>query len=365
LLVLAPPIKLNEYYKERYYSVIPFYKRYVEKIQEGSDQVVVVVDKETMEDYRDQIDSKVLLKNHIDDPWTRDVSTPIPSIDVQFTYVGGSNLAEATNTQTIFNKFIRGLGIRPKKTDLLLDGGNLVNNNADKVITTRKFLTDNNLSEEEGVEALQEELGVEKVSILTQDEPKLGHSDGMAAYVCENTIYMHKQPEKEFHELVKEELWKGCEDCEIVEVEGYLDDREFKEGYASSCGVYVNCVVTNNYIYVPQFGREEYDKPALELFRQNPCGKKVVPIDVKEVCLMGGSLRCLSWQTEGRYAAILRKAAIDDDANEGSGSGSGMEVDGSEEEQKREVQEKLDRVMSGLKKFETAFRKLKKQVAEK
>lgn len=233
--------------------------------------------------------------------------------------------------------------------------------NDDKVITSRKFLTDNNISEEEGVQVLQQELGVEHVSIITQDENKLGHSDGMAAYVCKNTIYMHKQPEKEFHQQVKDELQKGCTHCEIVEVEGFLDEREYKGGYASSCGVYVNCVVTNNYIYVPQFGREETDRAAIELFEENPCGKKVIPIDVREVCVMGGSLRCLSWQNEGTSIAILKKAAEDDDEEEGSGGG-GDEREGGEEgsaEKKNiggNIGEKLKRTINRLKKIQAMIK---------
>ena len=86
-------------------------------------------------------------------------------------------------------------------------------------------------------------------------------------------------------------------------------------GYASSCGVYVNCVVTNNYIYVPQFGGEHanLDKKALEQFENNPCGKVAVPIDVSEVCIMGGSLRCLSWQTQGLMKAKVLNAVENQD----------------------------------------------------
>ena len=68
LLVLAPPILQNKYYKEKFEAVIPFYKRYVEKIKEGTDEVVVVVDEQTLPYYQHQIDSKMLLKKHVDDP---------------------------------------------------------------------------------------------------------------------------------------------------------------------------------------------------------------------------------------------------------------------------------------------------------
>lgn len=291
---------MNEYYHEKFEEVIPFYVNYVNNVTAGTDDVVLIVDKETMPYYKGKINDSLLILADIDDPWIRDVSPPIPSIQVQFTYIGGSTIAEAKKTQEIYDTFINSQEIYPRKTDLYLDGGNLVNNNGDKVITTKKFLTDNDLNETEGVKALQDLLGVDYVSILTQDEEKLGHSDGMAAYVCSDTIYMHKQPEPN-NTLVRGELLKGCPNCTIIEIEGFFDDTIYKGGYSSSCGVYVNCVVTEKYIYMPIFMHER-DADALYKFRNNPCNKTVVPIDVRTVCEMGGSLRCLSWQTSGEYA---------------------------------------------------------------
>ena len=353
LLVLAPPIVENEYYQEKYSKVIPFYKRYVDAIRQGTDDVVLVIDEKSYPDYT-SIPPEVVIVDHIDDPWVRDVSTPIPSRDVQFTYVGGSTLKEATNTQKFFDKFIKKNGIVTTKTDLLLDGGNLVNNNKDAVITTRKFLTDNHLSEQEGVEELKHLMNVKHVSILTPDEPKLAHSDGMAAYVCDDVIYQHKQGEAEFNAMVRKELLKGCPHCEIVEVEGFLDDKEYKEGYASSCGVYVNCVVTGNYIYVPQFGGKHADKDAeaLALFADNRCGKTAIPIDVSEVCVMGGSLRCLSWQTSGAIAQKFREAPKVGDGYEGSGS----------YEQKKDTAERDD-LVERLDQVETELEKIQKSIS--
>ena len=69
----------------------------------------------------------------------------------------------------------------------------MVNNNGDKVINTAIFLKDNKLTTQEAVAELKKELVVGHVSILTPDEPKLAHYDGMPPYVCNNTIYMHKQ----------------------------------------------------------------------------------------------------------------------------------------------------------------------------
>ena len=60
----------------------------------------------------------------------------------------------------------------------------------------------------------------------------------------------------------------------------------------------------------------EKDAQALFEFRNNPCNKTVVPIDARVVCEMGGSLRCLSWQTSGEWAKqIITHAAKESHAS--------------------------------------------------
>jgi len=81
LLVLAPPIKANPYYKEKFEEVIPFYINYVGNVT-GNDDVVLIADEETMPYYEGKIDASKLIMAHIDDPWIRDVSPPIPSSQV-------------------------------------------------------------------------------------------------------------------------------------------------------------------------------------------------------------------------------------------------------------------------------------------
>jgi agmatine/peptidylarginine deiminase len=65
--------------------------------------------------------------------------------------------------------------------------------------------------------------------------------------------------------------------------------------------------VTNNAVYVPQFG-SPLDEEVLALIDENTA-KAVVPVPSQDVCFMGGSARCLVWQTADENAAALRRAA--------------------------------------------------------
>ena len=59
----------------------------------------------------------------------------------------------------------------------------------------------------------------------------------------------------------------------------------------------MNILVTNNAVYVPQFGKPKCDKKALDLV-QAYTNKTVVPIDTSKLSHMGGSVRCMTSQVE-------------------------------------------------------------------
>jgi agmatine deiminase len=93
----------------------------------------------------------------------------------------------------------------------------------------------------------------------------------------------------------------------IIEMPVVWHDQPFDARYGTSCGIYVNSVVTDNAIYVPQFGLPE-DADAITLLLQHT-EKPVIPIRADGVCAMGGSARCTVWHAEGEIADRLRAAA--------------------------------------------------------
>jgi agmatine/peptidylarginine deiminase len=66
------------------------------------------------------------------------------------------------------------------------------------------------------------------------------------------------------------------------------------EQFDSAEGAYVNMLVSDKAIYVPQFGSPQ-DQLALEIVRTNT-DKKVLSINTSQLAHMGGSVRCMSWQ---------------------------------------------------------------------
>ena len=310
LIVITAPPSNTAYYREVYEKIIRYDIEFAKKVI-GKDDIVVLGDKKALSIFRKELPEEILLKADMRDIWMRDFTTVNPYSPVQFRYAAaaqGGKQSEADWVQKGFNKFAKKLGIEYSGTELILDGGNLVDNYEDKIIVTDRFLEDNELTREEGVRALKELLHAEHVAIIPSDDPGgLAHADGMAMFIETNTIALNKY-EEPFRSRVIKELKKSFPGIKIVEIETKFDDSEWDDRFSSACGIYTNSIVTEGYIYLPQFGTG-LDKKALKTVRDNT-NKEVVPIDASRVCFMGGSVRCLGWQQTGENAKKLTRAAL-------------------------------------------------------
>ena len=82
----------------------------------------------------------------------------------------------------------------------------------------------------------------------------------------------------------------------------YYTDADWG-GFSTACNIFVNSLTTDQYIYMPTFN-SPHDAEMLA-FIQSHTDKEVVPVPAQDVCFMGGSVRCLSWQLKGANAATL------------------------------------------------------------
>ena len=217
---------------------------------------------------------------------------------------------ESREVQGSFEAFASKYDIQRSKTTLLLDGGNLVDNYAGGVITTIRFMEDNDLSYADAKKALIDLLGVTEVAILEPDEEVLAHSDGMVMWVDENTLLVNDySADPSFRDLVLDELRVSFPSATIIEVTVVYRQNKVGEweGFESACGVNLNSVLTFENIYVPVFNMA-HDQSVVDIIRENTT-KNVVTINAEGVCSMGGSVRCLTWQLTGENAEKIILAA--------------------------------------------------------
>lgn len=312
LLVLSAPSVHDPYYKSAFQRIVDFQIDYAKSIL-GNDNVVILVDEDTKPYFTGKVPEDILLVDNVRDIWMRDFTTVNPVQPVQFTYTWASmTKKQSKDVQKSFSQFADRYQIQRAKTDLMIDGGNLVDDYAGRVITTTRFMEDNELSYNEAKQELKTVLGATEVAILEPDEEVLAHSDGMVSWVDKNTLLVNdysKTPS--FRTTVMDELKASFPTAKIVEVpvEYKTNPKGQWEGFESACGVNLNATVTQNNIYVPTFNLP-HDQKALTIIKQNT-SKKVIPVNAESVCPMGGSVRCLTWQVTGDNAEKLIQAARD------------------------------------------------------
>jgi agmatine/peptidylarginine deiminase len=311
LLVISAPSINDEYYSSSFKQIVDFQIRYINSII-NNDNVILIVDLDTKSYYDKKIPESVILTEEIYDIWMRDFTTVNPLDPVQFKYTWASmTKKESEFVQKSFIKFANKYDIKRNNSNLLLDGGNIVDNYAGKVITTTRFLEDNDLNYREGKKILKKLLGATEVAILEPDEEVLAHSDGMVMWIDEEVLLVNNYKNKslEFRENILAELKISFPTTRIIEVPVKYKENKVGEweGFSSACGINLNSVMTPNNIYVPVFNMS-HDQEVVKIIKQNT-SKNVILINAEEVSHMGGSVRCLTWQITGVNAEKLVLAA--------------------------------------------------------
>ena len=299
VVMVAPSIN-EEYYQEIFSEIIEYDINAVNTIY-GKDNVVLLVDEATKYLFEGKIPDEAIRVSDVADIWIRDFGTIDTVNEVKFDY----KPQYLTNDDSIwiddsFRDWFDAKNLSSKKTDLILDGGNLVFNGEDKAVTTVRVFEDNpQYSESEIDSMLKNLLQVTEIAYLPEEEGDItGHSDGMVMWAESDKLLVNEYQEP-FRSQVLLELEESLSDVEIVEIP-YVLHKELWRDWPSACGYYLNALVTEDHIYVPIYGLEE-DQQVLDLI-QSQTSKQVVSIDASNVCFMGGSVRCLTWTTDGPNA---------------------------------------------------------------
>ena len=203
-------------------------------------------------------------------------------------------------------KVCKELNLSCDKTDLIIDGGNMVTA-GDYLIMTEKILFENpQMNASEVIEEM-ERLTNLKLLLLPWDRvEKYGHSDGIVRCVDNHKVLLtnYADFDKSFADELKKRLLEHFE----VKV------LEYNVPHLNSLSwSYINYLEVGNVIIVPALGIPE-DRQALSQIKKVFPYKNVVQIRMEEVVKCGGALNCLTWTLErqsyirNRYgSAFLRK----------------------------------------------------------
>ena len=304
VVVMAAPSIYNTYYSSVFQDIVDFQVQYANEV-EGRDAAIILVNNDTRPYYEGRVPSYVLVEGDMEDIWIRDFGATIAEKQVKFRFSPDyMSLADSRAIERAYKRWMRKNDLPfGKISNLILDGGNVVDNGKGKVIVTDRVLYDNpHFTKKQIKQKLKSLMGASEVAVIKESPGDVtGHADGIAMWATENKILLHEQ-EPLVHDKIIKELESSFPGVEIVVLDDHFVYDEW-EGFGTSCNIFVNSLVTNNFIYVPTFNMG-VDQEMLDVI-QSHTDKTVVEIPAENVCFMGGSVRCLTWNVDGEMADWL------------------------------------------------------------
>lgn len=180
------------------------------------------------------------------------------------------------------------------KTDIILDGGNVIKSSSsvimtDKVIKeNKKKYTRENLSDE-----LRRLFEIDKIIFIPWDKNEpYGHADGMIRFIDDHNAVINDY--SDYDEKFKNSLYSVLDEngitCHTLKYEVINpDDRNW---------AYINFLQTKDILLLPGLSIEE-DRQAMEqfekLFPDYAEKGRIIQIDVSPFVAEGGALDCISW----------------------------------------------------------------------
>ena len=180
--------------------------------------------------------------------------------------------------------------IKTIKTNLVIDGGNVVKC-GDVVVMTDKIFVENKDKSRLEVERILRDAFLCDILFLPWDKQEyLGHSDGIVHYAGNGRILLTNYDDfssyfyRRFRRILEERF-------EVIPLR-YKAKRKHARSWA-----YINYLQVGSLVLVPQLGLEE-DEQALEQISNALPECKVVGIPALEAVRRGGALNCISWNIQ-------------------------------------------------------------------
>ncbi|XP_031561159.1 uncharacterized protein LOC116297126 isoform X2 [Actinia tenebrosa] len=303
VIVVSLPGESDGQYYEYLRDIVKFFIEMDEKTN-GRDHLFIIHDKSGRW-YLNRHEFKNAHLIEVDqylDLWMRDSPPTMPKLQIKFKYRPGYiKSSEAKRVTQAFEKFATQVGLPSlEHCNLVLEGGNIVENGVDcAVVTDRVFKENKGKSEDNVVKAL--ESAIKRKVVFTPDpEDSTGHSDGTVSFVEKDVLLIASYPDpdgQEYLHEVENEVKKECPSIQAIPLPCYMVNKKYR-GFTSAEGSYANSLVTYNAVYLPFFSNQTSNQKAFDVFKSST-DKEVVPVhSAGKLAVLGGSIRCLTWQID-------------------------------------------------------------------
>jgi agmatine deiminase len=230
------------------------------------------------------------------DIWARDYM-PIQAEEYTFVefrydpdYLQGSEKG-CRDTKTYTDLVCKVLWVKTKKSDIILDGGNVIKSKK-SIILTDKILVENQFryNREELISELERRLQIKKIVLIPWDRSEeYGHADGMVRFIDDETVLVnddYKDDKKVLDPLIK----AGFK----VKTLNYKVKKQSVLSWA-----YLNFLQTRDLLLIPKLGIEADSQALEQISKYYPdyAGKnKIEQVEMRDIVEEGGgALNCLTW----------------------------------------------------------------------
>lgn len=188
------------------------------------------------------------------------------------------------------------IDIIPEKTDILLDGGNVVRANDKMIMTDKVFIENPAIQKRALIKRLEKIFETDRIVFVPRHPLDFtGHADGITRFLNDDTVLINAgsekatQREKKFELSLRLALHNAC--LEYIEIPSNTSGNSKIQ---EANGEYLNYLQMENVIILPVFGIKEDDmveKKFKELFP----GITLATVKSNDIAKEGGILNCISW----------------------------------------------------------------------
>lgn len=183
------------------------------------------------------------------------------------------------------------------KSEIKLDGGNVVKSKSKCILTDKIFKENPSYEKQQLIKVLSVLLEVDEIIIIPRQPYDItGHSDGMVRFIDESAVLLcdYRSAGESNSFIQKLERILSDHHLEIVQLAYYIDQSKFSHGMGSAKGCYINYLELGDVVLMPIFDLPT-DEFALRQMQKALPNKKIEPILSNEVAIQGGVLNCISW----------------------------------------------------------------------
>ena len=189
-------------------------------------------------------------------------------------------------------KALKSLNIETIKTDLVIDGGNIIKC-PDCVIMTDKVVYENSSYSKTHIIQQLEHLFECEIILLSWDKnERYGHTDGIIRYVDTGKLLMTNY--MDYDKRKAEEWLRVLSEKFEVEVLQYHVAKPHSNNWS-----YINFLLTEQAIFVPIFDKEEDEQALYQIGKCFPdYSNRIIPIQLNGIVKEGGALNCITWNVK-------------------------------------------------------------------